>query len=373
MAVRFDTTGEHYTRAITIGSVADWSAALWVKMVTDRAATSVLWQIDDGTGASFLRVSAWNGSALAFQTTGSTWFGTIGHTLIANEWTYVGMSATANPGQARVRVRPAGTSTFVGGSPTQANTTFTANSVRIGGTNSSTEWLNGSIAGVRMWNAALTEDELEAESWAYMPVRATNLRVWYPLLTPSTVDYSGNSESLSGGTGAALDDGPPISWWTARHRRATLIPVSGVSGALAGTLPALTGSMTGAVTASGTLAGTLPPLTSSMTGTAKVISALAGTLPSLTASLAGTVAVSVLNANLPALTGSLTGTVKTSGPLVGTLPALTGSFAGEAAIPPDDLTVSTPGPARGWAAGQVSRGWDSSSPARGWAAGSPTT
>lgn len=371
MAVRFDASGENYLRAITIGGVTDWSASCWVKLAVDRATFTGLWQIDDGSGGNFLRLAAWNGADLAYQTTGAAWYGTVGQTLAIGEWTYVAISATANPGLVRTRARTASSTAFAGGSPPQSNVTFTANTVRIGATNSGTEWLNGSICAVKMWAAALSEEELEQESWTYAPHRTTNLRVWYPLLKPENIDYSGNNETPSGGSGTSLDDGPPISWRTGHHRRP--ITTAGISGALTGTLPALTGSLTGDTTATGGLAGTLPALTSSITGTATASGPLAGTLPSLTGNLTGSVSISALSAALPALTGSLTGTVKASGTLAGTLPALTGALLGEVEIPPDDITLTTAGPARGWAADSIADDWVSSRPPRGWAAGSPTT
>ncbi|MFB4275751.1 LamG-like jellyroll fold domain-containing protein [Nonomuraea sp. MTCD27] len=350
MAVRFDASGEHYTRAITLGSVTDWSACCWAKLAVDRTVASIIWQIDDGSGTSYLRVSAWNGTALAFQTQSSAWFGLMGHTLAADQWVFIGLSATTNPGLARVRIRTAGTATFIGGTPSQSNVTVSANTIRLGNTAAS-DWFNGSICGVRMWDAALTAEELEKESWTYQPQRTSNLRVWYPLLAPSTVDYSGGGQTLSGGTGAAQDDGPPIAWSTARHR--IVIPAA---------LPPVTGD----------LAGVLPAATATTTGMVRVSGTLIGVAPAAAASLAGDVDTNHLAGILPAATAAMAGTVKVSAAAAGVLPAAAGLFAGEVEIPANDITVTASEPVRGWAAAEGPT-WGAGAGRRGWTAGPPTT
>ncbi|WP_188188032.1 LamG-like jellyroll fold domain-containing protein [Nonomuraea sp. SYSU D8015] len=351
MAVRFDADGESYTRSTGLGTVTNWSVACWAKLAVDRAATTVVWQIDDGAGATYLRVNAWNGTALTFQTSGNSWFGLAGHTLVIDEWTFIGLSSTANPGQARVRIRTASSSTFVGGSPTQANVTISAATLRIGDGQGASEWLNGSIAAVKAWDAALTMDELELESWQYLPQRTANLRAWYPFVRVEGTDLSGNSQTLSGGTGAALDDGPPISWSTGRHRTGVRV-LDTVTGSLAGTLPTATASSAGTVTVSGTLTALAPAATADLTGNLNT-NHLAGVLPAATASMAATVEV--------------------SGSAASTIPAAAGAFAGEVEIPANDITV-TPGPlARGWQSTPPDRSWKSGTAGRGWKTGTPTT
>jgi len=101
------------------------------------------------------------------------------------------------------------------------------------------------------------------------------------------------------------------------------------TGTLAGTLPSLRGSFTGAGTRAGTLAATLPSLAGSFTGFMQPEGIFAGTLPSLGGSFAGfeqpqgTVA-----GELPSFTGAFSGTVAFVGSFAGVLPSLTGAFEG---------------------------------------------
>lgn len=372
MAVRFDADGEQYTRSLNLGSVTNWTVTCWAKMAVNRAATTVLWQIDNGSGTSRLRANAWNGSALTFQSDTSAWFGLMGHTLAVGEWTFVGLSSTTNPGQVRVRVRVAGSSTWIGGTPAQADITVSAQTLRIGAGPNTEEWINGSLAAVKIWSAALTTDELELESWTNLPYRTANLTAWYPFLTASAVDYSGNGQTLVGGTGAATDDGPPISWSTGRHRR-PIIGLSSASGSLAANLPSLTSTGTGTVEASGGLAGTLPSLAATSSGVIEASGTVTAALPAFTAALAGDAQSNTLNALLPPLSASFTGLAEVAGAVPGVLPPLSASLAGEVRIPPNDITITTTGAVRGWAAAAADDGWDSGTLTRGWAAGTPTT
>ncbi|MFI7468158.1 LamG-like jellyroll fold domain-containing protein [Nonomuraea sp. NPDC049646] len=350
MAVRIDADGEQYTRSLGLGSVTNWTVTCWAKLSVNRSTTTVVWQIDDGAGAEFLRINAWNGSELTFQSgAAGAWFGFAGFTLVVDQWTYIALSSTANPGQTRSRIRPAGSATFSGGSPTQTNTTFSAGTLRLGASHTTNQWLNGSICAVKVWDTALTELELEQESWTYQPLRTTNLRAWYPLLSPSTVDSSGNGETLSGGSGTTLDDGPPIAWKQGRRRTAT--PTTTVAGTLAGTLPAATAAAAGTLTVAGTLAGTAP---------------------TATAALAGNLTTNYLAGVVPAATASMAAAVKVTAASAATLPAATGALAGDVDIPLNDITVTPGTPARRWTAGSPARGWDAGRAKRGWTATPPT-
>ncbi|MET8866519.1 LamG-like jellyroll fold domain-containing protein [Nonomuraea sp. NPDC004580] len=394
MAVRFDADGESYTRTISLGTVTNWSFCCWVKLAVDRAAATVLAQIDNGSGSSRFRINAWNGTAVTFQTDSGGWFGNVGHTLSVGSWSFVGVSGTSNPGQVRTAARAAGSTTWAGGQSSQTNVTFSANTLRIGDGQAASEWLNGSLAAVKVWDQALTVDELRQESWAYLPVRTTGLRGWYPFLAPGTVDYSGGGWTLSGGSGAATDDGPPIPWRSGR--RLVVFPASTppVDAEFAANLPPLAASAAGEVTVTGQLAAALPPLdaditahlgnnaqldaalpalAASLTGQLDVTATLDATLPALTTDIAVEAEANVVEAVLPALTATLAGQLDITAQLAATLPPLTVELTGETIPPHGDITITTPGPQRGWAAGTPARTWTAPAAIRGWNARPPTT
>lgn len=99
-----------------------------------------------------------------------------------------------------------------------------------------------------------------------------------------------------------------------------------VAGTIEATLPAVTGSLTGFVTALGTLAATLPAVTGDLLG---IVDANQGTI----------------EATLPAVTGSLSGVVTTLGTIGGTLSAVTGDLTGDTGAPPTTGTIEAVLPA----------------------------
>lgn len=97
---------------------------------------------------------------------------------------------------------------------------------------------------------------------------------------------------------------------------------------LAGTLPALTGSLTANEILRASVAAALPALTGALTAAEIEPAAIAATLPALTGALAARLLEEAeLAGTLPALVGSLAADVDEPGVISGVLPALTGSLA----------------------------------------------
>jgi len=207
VAVRFSASGQTYSRSLSAGSLTQFSITGWAKIVTSRNDYTAFWSISSGTrdylivgtGSDGLTMVVENENSdinLATATVG-TWY-YIGVTVNGTSVTAVHKSASA--------ANPTVTTGTLSGAQVNAATLQIGNSPF-------TDWLNGSVAAVKLWTgAALTADELIAEARSYRPVRTTNLRAWYPLTHPETTDYSGNGQTLTGGTGATVDDGPPIAW-----------------------------------------------------------------------------------------------------------------------------------------------------------------
>lgn len=138
------------------------------------------------------------------------------------------------------------------------------------------------------------------------------------LLTPGTINggsYTIGGEDPWGNIGAELID-------TAE---------AGTTGTLAGTLPALTGSLAGGAASDGVLAGTLPALIGQLAGAASLDADIVGVLPALSGDLSGVASADgAIAGTLPALSGDLAGAASSDGVVAGVLPALTGALAGTA-------------------------------------------
>ena len=213
-----------------------------------------------------------------------------------------------------------------------APATAATDTLYLGGSSFAGEWLDGSLAGVKMYSTLLSEAEIEAEWASWDAVRTADLVRHYRLQTPESTDHSGNGYALTtGSTSPSYDsDDPPIG--------------SSTEGALAGALavlPAPGGQLAAQVTTQGVLSGSLAALSApggQLAGTLTSPGALAGALPVLPA-LGGQVAGALGSDGafagplpvLPALGGQVAGGATSSGALAGTLPELgvpAGALAG---------------------------------------------
>ncbi|MEV0306522.1 hypothetical protein [Nonomuraea fuscirosea] len=410
MAVRFDADGEGYARVTGLAGVANWTVTCWARLAVNRGAATVLWQIDDGAGTNRLRCNAYDGVTLTFQTDSGGWFGIAGQTMVIGTWYFIGISGDANPGSVRTRIRAADSSTWNERSSTQTNVTINANTLRLGDGQAAGEWLNGSLAAVKVWAAPLTLDELSLEASTYMPQRTVGLRGWYPFTRVETVDYSGQGQALTGGSGAVLEDGPPIPWQRGRRRIVVSAAIPAIAGEVAGSLPPLGGEAASAVHVTGQAAGSMPGMSASVQGAAEVDGDVDGGLPAFSAAADGfTHSPGELAGTLPALSTVAEGFVPQPGELVGALPALGAAVEGEvlfgaldvtlpvfgaaaagtavvkgaadAGLPGFsseaaadviyDVTLESPGPELGWAAGLPAVSLEAGGVHCGWAAGRP--
>ena len=208
MAVRFDNSGEGYTTTAGVPTGSAWTILLWVNMKVDTNNYAKVWALKGGTTVLFLSSGAegnafavWGsfGNAAGITATADTWFrSAVVATGSGDSTHYFGAVGDALSSQA--------TPEFVGDAP--ADATSLTISGELG------EHLNGCVAGLKIWSATLTQAEIENEFTQYVPIRTANLIHWHPFLAADTVDYSGNANALTGGTGASTEDGPPIPWET---------------------------------------------------------------------------------------------------------------------------------------------------------------
>lgn len=207
MAVRFSAGTQIYTS--TAGGITGNTATVtcWVYCSTDRNDYSGIWRL------------ATSGDALA----ASLYFDADGTTITcfdANFSAVTGVSVTVGTWYRTALVMSGTTWTLYWGAAgaatlsSSSSPSFQAISspprFGIGGT--AAEFLNGRVANVKLWEAALGTAEIEAALQQYAPHRSTNLRRFHPFLQAEQTDYSANNSTLSGGTGTTTEAGPPIPW-----------------------------------------------------------------------------------------------------------------------------------------------------------------
>lgn len=203
MAVRSSATGQSYSSTAGLPTSV-YTITCWAYLTTDRNAISGIWGIA-GTIETGLLTNA-DGTTLRVNNETYGAFGSLAMSVgvwykLAVVWNGTAVSFYHAPAGSALTVE-SGT----------LNNLTNANTWRIGSGWSTTDWWNGRIAAFKQWNVALTTAEVTQELEFYTPQRTAGLQRWHPFVNAETTDYSGLSRSLSGGTGATAESGPPIAW-----------------------------------------------------------------------------------------------------------------------------------------------------------------
>lgn len=204
MAVRFTAAGQHYTRALGLGSRTALTVCAWVKLGTDLDAIATLMTIDNGTGDYFALRTAANGTTMRAMTDAGVH---ATRPMTVGKWYFVAMTASNTGGMLMTKALDEADYTVSTWSATHATN---AANLRIGVWAGGGTYFPGSVAGLRIWTTAMSEVELEAESYGFAPSRLADLVAFYRFVKPSTTDDSGNGHTLSGGAGASAEPDPPM-------------------------------------------------------------------------------------------------------------------------------------------------------------------
>lgn len=207
-SVLFDSATDYYFNTTTPPS-GNLTFACWAKITLDRNAQSTIFAIDGGDLACVLLLTDSTGTNTFIYHNGG--FNPLsGLTGVVGTWYKL----------AYVRNGTVGTFYFAAAGSLLGNivgtaAAFTPTEVSIGACRrtAAAQFFNGSVAAVKVWTAALTAAELEAEFTQYNPMRRTNLQRYYSFANgPQTNDESGNGFTLTAGAGALTTDtaGPPI-------------------------------------------------------------------------------------------------------------------------------------------------------------------
>jgi hypothetical protein len=220
VAVRISADGQEYTRALSLGVTSQFAFTCWLKPSVDRNSFSTPVNFDNNNSANSIRgiQTGMDGVTLEPYHFNGPFTGTKA-TLVVGTWYY--FAVNFNGTAANWRYRASTAASFTAASFTGASdSSITMTTLRLGDSAWGAEWFNGCLAAVKIWHGInLTDAEMDNECWRYVPQRTNGLVAWYPLVTPETVDYSGNAATLSGGTGATREDGPPVGWGARRISR----------------------------------------------------------------------------------------------------------------------------------------------------------
>jgi hypothetical protein len=181
----------------------------WARIVTDRNTFSSIFSIETGPGHS----TEWN--ELITETDGTTLSvydhvtGNVGTVGVMTVGVWYRVAIVFGPGTAwKSYFGTEGSAPLT----TQTGTKATISAVDytgVGGTQfTSTEWFNGRLAHFRVWNAVLTDAEIEREFRSDTPIRTANLLgAWFPRsMTAGTVLTAITGSDLVDGNGGGTPD-----------------------------------------------------------------------------------------------------------------------------------------------------------------------
>lgn len=201
MAIRFDAAGDYLYLATSVPDDGIFTVALRVYISVDRNASGVIATVMSSGGVGVAIGLAANGTTLRALSSGSE---TTGTDLSVSTWYHVTLVKNGSS----ILVYLNGVQDI---SRTDALTWTTAYILL----NDPTVWCNMRSANMRVWEAALTQAEIQADMRSYLPARTANLLAWWPMLPGATErlkDYSGNGRNLTAAGTLADEDGPPLSW-----------------------------------------------------------------------------------------------------------------------------------------------------------------
>jgi len=214
MAVRFDASTDRYETTTGLPAATVYTALCWFYVSVDRNAYSLIWELQYAGRSNVNAVYITGSKAVEFWDINAP---RMSHQGAVGVWQRValavgtGGNATSYYGTATGPLAVATTAVMT--SPTAGD------KLMIGNDQGGNQWLNGREAAYKMWNATLTQAEIEREFQSYLPVRTANLLRWHPWVKAETTDYSGNGNNLTAGsTATTTEDGPPIPWGPARPR-----------------------------------------------------------------------------------------------------------------------------------------------------------
>lgn len=337
-----------YANAMTLnqtGAITDGD-----KAITPSSASSY----GKVTGASWMNVTSWTAEIWVNRGASSSYGYSftreagLGQTVASD---YIWSIRVNSSGKAEVVIFKGGSAVFVTGSATLAANTWYHIAATLSGS-TLTLYVNGVSAGSN--SAGGTISTSSATDMVVANVSTTGAGN----LSSATPGYIFDEAAFYG---TALTSTRLLAHYNAG------IAAAAITGSVSGSLPHLTGSSAGTVSApsfTGVVAATLPPLSGAVAGTVDVpvySGVVAPTLPPLTGSAAGTytpgTVTGVVAPTLPPLAGTAAGTHTSNdqaGEVAATLPALTGSVVGDYTAPPSTGVVAgTLPPLTGTVAGSI--------------------
>ena len=218
MALRANGTAGNFVART--GSMPTWEASTYlgqVKIAADLNVETAFMQVKDSSARFLAMYTNADGTSITlFDDYGST--GTNGvsiHNLTAGKFYGVAIRTTTGRAAKMYVLDHATGTVYTNGGTMNAAYTGALSEIRLG------NYAYGSAAnaaydGWKMYDAALSDDEVVNELKRKAPVRRANLTGWWPMIGTTKAeaikDFTGTGNLVETGTAFAVEDGSPTSW-----------------------------------------------------------------------------------------------------------------------------------------------------------------
>lgn len=215
MSYDISAAAQRLSATLDAFSINAFTLMAWVKRDADRGTFTVVMGFDDGTVSNYAILGTDGTGDLLFieHLTGGgvTDVDVSGPTLNNTTWFFVCFvrdGTGTNSGKFYYSSSPATLSL----AQVTIAATFTASRMTIGDNGTQGDFFAGKIANVKLWNAALSSGEVDAERWHIEPQRTSGLEGWWlpPGSSEFRRDYSGNGHTLTGTGGIIGILDPPV-------------------------------------------------------------------------------------------------------------------------------------------------------------------
>lgn len=245
MPVRFDASADRLLRTASLPSYnSAYTAMGWVYLVSDLNATVTIFAIDDNIDDIDAINLGSDGVTLQLGVVvGGVSTGPSGTTLSTGTWYHVAI-VRASATDCRLYLNGA---LDIGPDTRDVSGRSAATRLEWGAFASvNLSRFDGRVAAIKIWDAALSAEEVAAEVRSIRPQRLANLNGWWPCFPGSgerARDYSGNGRNWTESGTLTDEDPPPVGWGAA----ALLVPYAAATATLSGggTVPVMAGSGTG--------------------------------------------------------------------------------------------------------------------------------
>jgi hypothetical protein len=215
MSVRFDNSTDFFSRTASLPSQATLTTMAWINQAVLTGAGgfnlgdwfAIAGAVDGEYHSVGIQTSGGNGLVYVETNYNDVDSSDAGSAISLDTWSHVAFVHSGND----IVVYLDG---VVDASFTKSGS-FTATRFFIGSSHFSNAF-NGRIASFLIYEAALSDAEIQQQLRQIAPVRLANLWAWYPMadkaVADCAIDYSGNGRNLTINGALTIEDGPPIPW-----------------------------------------------------------------------------------------------------------------------------------------------------------------